>query len=133
MVFTQWGIDAAGGDYPSKVAVQDIVSAFLLGIFAWSFSAALQTQKDFPVGTQKNICRLILAVFLIMVVISAWEILSFRIFHLFLLDSGELIRRAGSLLFNPNVLGFWCAFVAIFAAYTYHSQHWLGFENVLRR
>jgi hypothetical protein len=124
MVFTHWVIDAAGSDYPSKIAVQDIVSAFLLGIFAWSFGAALKIQKDITVVTQENICRLLLIVLSLMVAIGAWEILSFRIFFLVLLDSGEYVRRAKSLLFNPNVLGFWCSFVAIFSAYTYHSQDW---------
>jgi hypothetical protein len=124
MVFTHWVIDAAGRDYPSIIAVQDIVSAFLLGIFAWSFGAALKIKKDITVVTQENICWLLLILLSLMVAIGVWEILSSRIFFLILLDSGEYVRRAKSLLFNPNVLGFWCSFVAIFSAYTYHSQDW---------
>lgn len=124
MVYAHWVIDAADMDYPSIIAVQDIVSAFLLGIFAWSFGVALKIKKDITVVTQENICRLLLIILSLMVAIGTWEILSFRIFYLILLDSGEYVRRAKSLLFNPNVLGFWCSFVAIFSAYTYHSQNW---------
>ncbi|MHA2282050.1 MAG: O-antigen ligase family protein [Promethearchaeota archaeon] len=124
MVFSHWVVDAIGGDYPTKIALQDIFSSFLMIIFAWSFGAALRTQQDLTIVIQEKICGLLLTVLLLMVAIGTWEVLSLRTFSGAYIDSGEYVPRASALLFNPNVLGFWCAFVAIFAAFTFHSKTW---------
>jgi len=124
MVFVHWVVDAIGGEYPAKIALQDIFSSFLMVIFSWGFGSVLQTQQNLPIAIQGKACRLLLAVLSLMVAIGMWEILSFRAYSGSPLDSGEYVRRANSLLFNPNVLGFWCAFVTIFAAFTFHSNMW---------
>jgi hypothetical protein len=124
MVFSHWTLKIVGGEYPSKVAFQDMFSSFLMVMFSWGFGTVLQTQKDIALTDIERSGKLLLVILITVVSIGTWEILSLRTHSGANIDSGEYLYRAHSLLFNPNVLGFWCAFLAIFTAFSFHSNIW---------
>jgi hypothetical protein len=117
-----WTIKISGGVYPSKLAVQDFFSSVFMILLSLGFGATLKVPSDISISRLQNICRLIFVMLLIMVSVALWELLSVRAWAGFILESREFLQRASSLLFNPNVFGFWCAQVAIFSAYLYHSH-----------
>lgn len=121
-VITSWVIQASIGLYPSAVTLQNMSSALLMVIFILCFGVVLQVERISAAINQEKICWLFLVVLLVMVTIAAWEILTVRAWAGYPLDSKHWMRRASSLLFNPNVLGFWCGLAATFAAYHFHSQ-----------
>ena len=122
MVFSNWTVEWIKGAFPTKIVLQDFFSCFLMVILTWSFKVALYDQKDHYNSFQKNVGRVLLAVLILMVAVGTCELLLLRTWSLVDIDSQEYVRRANSLLFNPNVLGFWCAFVAIFASFIFHFK-----------
>lgn len=122
IVIIHWVINAVRGVYPSTITLQSLASASLMIMLAWSFGSVLHSEVDFSAKSQKKFTWIIFVILSFMEIVALWEIVSLRTWSVFSLESGDLLRRASSLQFNPNVFGFWCAVVAILAAYAYHSK-----------
>jgi len=68
----------------------------------------------------KRLYKLLPLIILIVFVadsIAFYEIFSHKAWAVFMDSSGSLVYRASSLLFNPNLLAFWAAFIYLSAAY----------------
>ncbi len=122
IVIIHWIISAVRGVYPSTITLQSLASASLMIILAWSFGSVLHSEVDFSAKSQKKFTWIIFVILSFMVTVALWEMLSLRAWAFFTLESEDILRRASSLHFNPNVFGFWCAVVAVLAAYAYHSK-----------
>jgi hypothetical protein len=56
----------------------------------------------------------------VMLCVAFYEMYSLRAWACFADSSGEIIYRASSLLFNPNLYGIWCAVMALGFSYLLH-------------
>ncbi len=57
-----------------------------------------------------------------MLCVAFYEMYSLRAWACFTESSGEIIYRASSLLFNPNLYGMWCAVMALGFSYLFHKN-----------
>ncbi len=122
MVGISWAVGIANQNFPSSIALHDILSAFLLVMFALIFAFSLKSQSVDNPDSLKKMWQVLLVLVIIMNIISLYQVLFFKCFAYTPNKSGDLEVRACALLFNPNVLGFWYAIIASTFAYAYHSQ-----------
>jgi len=69
-----------------------------------------------------NFDRLALPAIVILILVTsvaAYELATFKAWSVFLNSDGETVYRASSLLFNPNLLGYWSSLVYIAAVYAW--------------
>ena len=111
------------GTFPGGTALQDVVSAGLLSVITIGLSTVLPWQQPLSERTMANLNRAALCILLIIVAIGFYEVVSLKAWAgSNIKESADRVfreRRASSLLFNPNVLGFWGAFLSMFASYSY--------------
>lgn len=123
MVIIYWIIKGMRGDFPSPLIIQDIFSACFLCILFFMFGTVLSQQPAIKLETLKTFCRIIPIIFLLIILIVVYEMVNFHaLIGVFTLDSNIFVYRASFPLFNPNLLGFWCSFVAVFGGYVFHTK-----------
>jgi len=122
-VIIYWIIKGTSGELPTPSTVQNFFSSCLLCIISLGFGTVLSQQQPIKSEVLVNFYRIIVIVFSAIIMIAAYEMVNFNTFNrLFKLDSNTFVFRASFPLFNPNLLGFWCAFVALFAGYFFHTK-----------
>ena len=94
-------------------------------ILLWQVSVAGLIASGLPdAKTTRRFYVAIAALLVIMGGIGIWDVANSRgdLGIVWLGEEDGALVRASALLFNPNLFGYWCAFVAAIAAYGYHSR-----------
>ena len=97
------------------ISVEILLAVLLMGYFGLLGAPALKSAEIYP---------WILGGMLILAVadcIAFYEVFGHHSWAVFMTSSGALIYRASSILFNPNVLGFWASLVYLGYAYGMHE------------
>jgi len=125
LIFWLWNI-ITFNQYPGRVELQDTVSAGLMILLAIEFTTVIQLKNNETHFNLKSFNYILISVVIAVAAIGSYEVLALQGWSGNLIQFGKnegvRIHRASSLLFNPNLLAFWCAFVATYAAYLYHSK-----------
>ena len=118
-----WIVKVNNGQYPNAMSIQNIFSTILLLILSLSFGVVIPLQINLLHEDLNKYCWIIFILTLFIVSIAAYEFLTLQTWGgLFKLESNKLVYRASSILFNPNLLGFWCAFTIVFAGLVFHLK-----------
>lgn len=81
-----------------------------------------QNQNRFEWQTDQTKVYVVVWMLAVMLSIAFYELYSLRAWACFADSSDEIIYRASSLLFNPNLYGMWCALLALGFSYLYHQN-----------
>jgi len=123
MVTTHWITKGLNNEFPTPLTMQNIISTCLLCIIYIGFGAVLPQQPKITTERLEKFCRIIAISISLIVLIATYEMITLHAWGgAFKLESNENVYRASSILFNPNLLGFWCAFVALFAGFIFHTK-----------
>lgn len=122
IVGISWVFDISQGKYPSSLALQDVVSSFIMLNLACIIGVVMPDFYSELDNRLKKMLQIILIMAIVMVALSLYQIIAFKIFAGVTNKDGEYERRACALLLNPNVLGLWCALIAAVTAYAFHTK-----------
>lgn len=106
----------------TNLVIQDGISSILMFVLIFGFSAAIRYSKTASSYNMEKYGKFIFILLTVAVITSLYQILSIRHYAGTTNMEGEIIPRASSLLFNPNLFGIWCAFLIIMGAYIYHAK-----------
>ncbi len=126
-----WVFNISQGEYPSFLAIQDVVSSFIMLILAFIIAAALPGLNKKATGNLEKMLQVLLFLVITMDIVALYQIVAFKTFAGTANKNGEYANRACALLFNPNLLGLWCAFVASVTAYAFHTKRYSQRETSL--
>ncbi|WP_323000937.1 hypothetical protein [Denitromonas sp.] len=104
------------GDRSQLINVMSVMAMLLLVMLAYLSLSGNLTLNFSWLGISLFVLGVIVA-------IAAYEVWSYQSWSWFQNSSGEVVYRASSVLFNPNLFGFWASFVYIASAYGMHA-HW---------
>jgi hypothetical protein len=122
-VIIYWIIKVLSNEFPTPLTIQNIFSTGSLCIFSLGFGGVLPQQPQITTERLEKFCRVIAIFIFLIVLIATYEMITLHAWGgAFRLESTEYVWRASSILFNPNLLGFWCVFVAVFAGYIFHKK-----------
>lgn len=117
-----WLIGIHAGYPPSRIAIQDTISASIMIILIFGVALSFKDHATPKETSWISIAKLSVPVLLSMTAIGLYQIVFAQTFAGVSLENGEYVRRACSFLFNPNVFGFWASLVIFFFSYAYHSR-----------
>lgn len=115
---------SGGGGYPSAVSIKGCVSTMMMLFIAFGLAAALTSERDLPIFRHglSQFRQSILTLTVVMVVVALFELLTEQAWASFRLSDQTIVLRASALLFNPNVLGVWFAFIAMMGSFSFHAK-----------
>jgi hypothetical protein len=123
MITTHWITKGLNNEFPTPLTMQNIFSSCLLCIIFIGFGAVLPQQPKIATERLEKFCNIIAIIISLIVLIAAYEIITLHAWcGAYKTESNEYVWRASSILFNPNLLGFWCVFVALFAGFIFHTK-----------
>lgn len=96
------------------------ILASLLFFIAMALMSLLQVELKKPIKPVFILSLIILVT--LMFVVGFFEVYTLRAWAIFTNSYGVIVRRSSSLLFNPNLYGIWCAFLAILFSYLFMSR-----------
>ena len=109
-------LNIRAGDWIQLVNVVATCGMLILMILLASYVDNFEWEID-----KGQLCFVILMQ-VVMFVIAFYEVYSLRYWGHFMNSNGEIVHRASSLLFNPNLYGMWCAILAIVFSYLFHQN-----------
>jgi len=120
LTLAQWGLDMKAGQAISRVALQDTVSAILMLLLVMGFAVGLDVREAELVNFWHAARLFYPSILIVVTAVAFYQIIFAQDFASSPLPNGEMVLRACSFLFNPNVLGFWGALGIFFVSYGYH-------------
>lgn len=123
VTITHWIIKGLNNEFPTQLTIQNIFSTCLLCILIIGFGAVFSRQPHISKKRLEKLCDIIAILISLIVLIATYEIIALHAWcGAYKTETGEYVWRASSILFNPNLLGFWCALVILFSGYVYHMK-----------
>jgi hypothetical protein len=117
-----WIFEILHGNYPSSLALQDIVSVFIMLGLAFIIAAVLPDFYMEDSFSWQRMLQILLCLVILMDVVSLYQIAAGKTFAADFNLTGEYAQRTCALLLNPNLYGLWCVFIASVAAYAFHIK-----------
>lgn len=122
-VVIHWVNMVLNGRYPSRLSIQNIFSTCLLCIIFIGCGVVLSQRPSVSKDRLERFCKIVIFLLLTILFIGIYQIISHHAWNFtYINESDRFVWRASSILFNANLLGFWCAMVALFAGYIYHMR-----------
>lgn len=113
-VMVGYGLNYRQSDWlqlKNVVSIQALLYLLLVGYFSSIFSNTVNVTRVYKLGVAE------LFVFFVIDLIAVYEVLSLKAWASFQESSGDVIYRASSVFFNPNLLGLWASFVYLWCGY----------------
>lgn len=118
-----WIIKGLNNTFPTPLAIQNIFSACFFCIIFIGFGVVLSRESYITKRQLKKFCNIIAILISLILLIATYEMITLHAWcGAYYSDSMDIVYRASSILFNPNLLGLWCALVILFAGYVYHMK-----------
>lgn len=118
-----WSYEINQANHPTGLVIQSILSSLMMLVLAFIIATAIASNanKEATMHLKKMFWILLLLV-IIMDTISISQFATLNVFAGGYNKNGEYAIRACALLYNPNVFGMWCGFIALITSYGFHAN-----------
>jgi len=114
----------------SVLAIKDLLSMMLIVLLAMALAILLAAnERSHRAPVASFIYMPIMITSVVVVCVAFFEVLFHLAWATFALTDGTIVYRASSTLFNPNMLGLWAVFLAIFGSYVWDGDQTTGWKG----
>ncbi len=117
-----WSLNINQAHYPSGLAVQNILSSLMMLMLAYIIATTMASSAE--KAAPSHLMKMFWILFWLVVIMDSISLSQFATLNVFAggyNKNGEYAIRACALLYNPNVFGMWCGFVALLTSYGFHG------------
>ena len=121
------------GDFLQKQNLLAVVAMYGL---IWFGYVGLRNDKESGLRVALGVSQLavLISIQVFALLVACYEVFSLRAWATFLNNSGEIVYRASSIQFNPNVYGMWCAILVLGFSYAFHQKclaRWIALLGIV--